>query len=109
MYVTKDARKYRMRTNLAASNLARIMARHQLDKIRHWIRVTSFSKGYGEGINQWSLVDDFVKAINQHKEMSVTTSDFICIDEITSCWYVLGGDWIIFGLPKNFSIDWKML
>ena len=53
------------------------------------------------------MADDFVKAINKHREMYVTPYDLLFIDEIMSRWYGLGGEWIDVGLPIYRAIDRK--
>lgn len=93
---------------MAAPNFTRIMPSHRFETLRSCLR---FSSAGGtrdsENCNRWALVDDFVKAINQHREMFVTPSELICVDESMSRWYGLGGDWIDVGLPTYRAIDRK--
>jgi Transposase IS4 len=56
---------------------------------------------------RWSLVNDFVDAINRHRKSTVTPSEAICVDESISRWYGLGGHWIDIGLPHYVAIDRK--
>lgn len=67
------------------------MARNKIETIRNCIRFGCFYQCDGEWIDRWSLVDDFFTAINQYREMFVTTSDVICMDESMLRWYALGG------------------
>ena len=69
---------------IAAPNFTRIMPRHRFESLRHCIRFSSCPEGDGDGTNRWSLVDDFVTAINEHKQMFVTPSDLLCVDESMS-------------------------
>ena len=48
---------------------------------------------------RWTLVDDFVKAFNDHCERHFVPSELICVDESISRWYGQGGHWINAGLP----------
>jgi len=56
---------------------------------------------------RWTLVDDFVKAFNDHRERHFIPSNMICVDESISRWYGQGGHWINAGLPCYVSIDRK--
>ena len=56
---------------------------------------------------RWLLVQDFVDAINAHRQCMVQPSDLICVDESISRWYGLGGHWIDIGLPHYVAIDRK--
>ena len=89
-------------------NFTRIIPYHRFEMLRMCIRY-SHSGGTGDvdGDNRWSLVDDFVTAINLHREMYVTPSELICVDESMSRWYGLGGDWLDVGLPTYRAIDRK--
>ena len=57
--------------------------------------------------DKWRLVDGFIKAINIHREMFLTPSDVIFVDESMSRWCVLGGYWLDAGLPTYRTIDRK--
>ena len=60
-----------------------------------------------EGCNQWALADDFMQAINDHREMCMSPSDLICVDEGMSRWYGHVVDWVYDGFPTNRAIDKK--
>ncbi len=103
LWMTSSANKY-----IPAPNFTRIMPNHRFELLRTNVRFSS-STAYAdmENCNRWSLVDDFVAAINMHREEFVSPSDFICVDESMSRWYGLGGDWIDVGLPTYRAIDRK--
>ena len=93
---------------IAAPNFTRIMPSHRFEILRSCLRFSSAGgTSDSENCNRWALVDDFVKAINEHREMFVTPSELICVDESMSRWYGLGGDWIDVGLPTYRAIDRK--
>ena len=102
LWKTTSTNKY-----LAAPNFTRIMPRHRFESLRLCIRFSVCPQSDDDGVNRWSLVDDFVSAINEHREMFVTPSDLICVDESMSRWYGIGGDWIDVGLPTYRAIDRK--
>ena len=103
LWATSSSYKY-----LPAPNFTRIMPSHRFETLRCCIRFSASADiGESDDSNRWSLVDDFVKAINDHREMYVTPSDLICVDESMSRWYGLGGDWIDVGLPTYRAIDRK--
>ena len=56
---------------------------------------------------RWMLVDDFVKAFNDHRAATFSPSEELCVDESMVRWYGLGGDWINIGLPHYVAIDRK--
>jgi hypothetical protein len=56
---------------------------------------------------RWNLVNDFVEAINQHRDSCFTPSEVIRVDESVSRWYQQGGHWIEHGLPHYVAIDRK--
>ena len=56
---------------------------------------------------RWSLVNDFVEAINRHRAPHVTPAETLCVDESISQWYGQGGEWISVGLPMYVAIDRK--
>ena len=56
---------------------------------------------------RWSLVNDFVTAINQHLAAHVTPADTLCVHESISKWYGQGGDWISLGMPMYVAIEPK--
>jgi len=56
---------------------------------------------------RWSLVNDFVTAINQHRAAHVTPADTLCVDESISKWYGQGGAWISVGMPMYVAIERK--
>jgi hypothetical protein len=53
------------------------------------------------------LIEDFVKAINEHRAVYLLVSDRICVDESFSRWYGQGGFWINIGLPMYVSYERK--
>ena len=56
---------------------------------------------------RWALLQDFVDAINNHREQNVTPSEILCVNESISRWYARGGHWIEIGLPHYIEIDRK--
>ena len=56
---------------------------------------------------RWSLIQDFVDRINEHRASFYHPSDIICVDESISRWYGLGGSWINKGLPMYVAMDRK--
>lgn len=103
LWATSSDNKY-----IPAPNFGKIMAQHRFHTLRANIRFSDAGSTDDDGeANRWGLVDDFVKAINQHREFFVTPSDLICVDESMSRWYGLGGDWIDVGLPTYRAIDRK--
>lgn len=58
-------------------------------------------------VARWKLIDEFVIAINEHREENFSPSHFICVDESMRCWYGVGGNWIWFGLPNYIPMDRK--
>jgi hypothetical protein len=48
-----------------------------------------------------------VDAFNSWRAATFTASDDLCVDELMSRWYGLGGSWINTGLPHYVSIDRK--
>ena len=102
LWSTTSSSKY-----VTAPNFTRIMPRHRFESLRQCIRFSVCPLSDTEDTNRWNLVDDFVTAINEHRQMFVTPSDYICVDESMSRWYGLGGDWIDVGLPSYRAIDRK--
>lgn len=103
LWETKSDNKY-----IPATNFALFMKHHRFETLRANIRFSNNGSNVDDGMpNRWALVDDFVTAINRHREMFVTPSDLICVDESMSRWYGLGGDWIDVGLPTYRAIDRK--
>jgi len=56
---------------------------------------------------RWGLVNDFITAINFHREEHVTPGETLCVDESILKWYGLGGHWIEVQLPMYVAIDRK--
>jgi len=56
---------------------------------------------------RWGLVNDFITAINLHREEHVTPGETLCVDESILKWYGLGGHEIDVGLPMYVAIDRK--
>lgn len=56
---------------------------------------------------RWGLVNDFITAINLHREEHVTPGENLCVDESILKWYGLEGHWIEVGLPMYMAIDRK--
>ncbi len=93
---------------ISAPNFGQIMPYHRFESLRTCIRFSNNGLRDDDGApNRWGLVDDFVRAINMHREMYVSPSEVICVDESMSRWYGLGGDWIDVGLPTYRAIDRK--
>lgn len=95
----------------AAANFAQIgMSRHRFEQILRCISF-SFCPEYQDNMNsavqRWALVDDFVMAINHHRQSSFTRSESICIDESMSRWYGIGGSYTNKGLPNYVHLDRK--
>ena len=53
---------------------------------------------------RWTLVDDFIKAFNKHRERHFIPSEVICVDESISC---QGGHWFNAGLHCYVAINPK--
>lgn len=103
LWATSTGNKY-----IPAPNFGQIMPFHRFQMIRSQIRFSDNGNHEDDGeANRWGLVDDFVAAINEHREMYVTPSELICVDESMSRWYGLGGDWTDVGLPAYRAIDRK--
>ena len=102
LWLTTSKNKY-----IAAPDFSRFIARHRFDTIRSCIRFSSHPLDDSHDENRWSLVDEFVDAINDHRKRFVHPSELICVDESMSRWYGLGGDWIDVGLPTYRAIDRK--
>ena len=45
-------------------------------------------------ISRCRIVDDFIGAINVHREIFFGRYKLICVDESMSRWYGLGGEWL---------------
>ena len=56
---------------------------------------------------RWSLVNDFVEAINRHRACRVLPSDTICVDESIVRWYGIGCHWIYVGLLHYVALNRK--
>lgn len=103
LWRTTSAFKY-----VPAAKFGRIMPYHRFEALRAFIRYSGGqSSGNSDTCNRWSLVDDFVTAINNHRATFVTPCEVICVDESMSRWYGLGGDYIDVGLPTYRAIDRK--
>ena len=102
LWSTTSSSKY-----VTAPNFTRIMPRHRFESLGQCIRFSVCPLGDTEDTNRWNLVDDFVTTINEHRQMFVTPSDYIYVDESMSRWYGLGDDWIDVGLPSYIAIDRK--
>ena len=55
--------------------------------------------------HRWILVDDFIEEFNDYRSESYSHLDRLCVDELTSRWYGLGGHWIKIGLPKYVAME----
>ena len=62
---------------VTAPNFTRIMPRHRFESLRPCIRFSVCPLRDTEDTNLWNLVEDFVTAINEHRQMFVTPSDYI--------------------------------
>lgn len=103
LWKTTSENKY-----IPAPNFGRFMTQYRFTKLRSSIRFSDNGNQENDGgINRWGLVDDFVSAINFHRELFVTPSELICVDESMSRWYGLGGDYIDVGLPTYRALDRK--
>ena len=78
--------------------LASIRFSEQRDEKPSWLSDQAY---------RWTLVDDFIQAINTHREHYFEPSGTICVDESMVRWYGLGGSWISMGLPHFVQIDRK--
>lgn len=56
---------------------------------------------------EWKPVEEVLCAINRSREERMVPCEFISVDESTSRWYGLGGNWCREGLPHYVAIDWK--
>ena len=93
---------------ISAPNFGVIMPRHRFETLRSCIRFSDNGNMDDDGSpNRWSLVDDFVTAINRHRSMFVNPSELVRVDESMSRWYGLGCEWIDVGLPTYRGIDHK--
>lgn len=97
---------------IPAPNLGRAMSRRRFEEVFKCIRYSAQPIGlHGSGLSsaeyRWALMNDFLRAINEHRERTVTPSETICVDESMVRWYGLGGNWIDKGLPMYISIDRK--
>lgn len=103
LWATSSTYKY-----IAAPNFTRIMPSHRFETLRSSLRLSNCAvSDDNDSCARWALVDDFVKAINEHREMFVTPSELLCVDESMSRWYGLGGEWVDVGLPTYRAIDRK--
>ena len=66
---------------VTAPNFIRSMPSRRLESFRQCIRFSVCPLSDTEDINLWNLVDDFVTAINEHRQMFVTLSDYIYVNE----------------------------
>lgn len=94
---------------LPVTNFGCMMPYHRSDMLRCCIRYSSCGEsGNNDGAFNWcALVDDFMKSINDHRELYVTPSELICVDGSMSHWYGLGGDWIDMELLMYRAINRK--
>ena len=68
--------------------LGHIMSRKRFEELRQHV---TYSKVRDE-TDRWGVISEFITAINDHRSAQVFPSDSICVDEIMSRWYGLGGD-----------------
>lgn len=86
------------------------MSKNRFFDIMRCIRFShqpSENVGMSSAKYRWTLVQDFVDAINNHRRNNFRPSELICVDESISRWYGLGGNWIEIGLPQYVAIDRK--
>jgi len=89
------------------------MARDRFQTILRCLKVSKTSVIPRESSSEiklearWSIIKDFVDAINLHKENTIKCSADLCVDESMIRWYGLGGPWLDVGLPHYVSIDRK--
>lgn len=103
LWKTTSENKY-----VSAPNFSQIMTYTRFMTLRANLRFSDNGNQDNDGSeNRWGLVDDFVAAINFHRETFVTPSELICVDESMSRWYGLGGDYIDVGLPTYRALDRK--
>ena len=53
------------------------------------------------------MANEHIDNFNKHGMERLSPSEIICVDEIFSRWYRLGGEWINLGLPQYVHIDHK--
>jgi Transposase IS4 len=87
------------------------MKRGRYDFIYHHLRFSNQPVEQG-ALNyetwSWMLIDDFIKAFNDHRASHMIVSDRLCVDESFSrWWYGMGGFYINIGLPCYISMDRK--
>eukprot|EP00171_Calliarthron_tuberculosum_P000761 IDg761t1 len=66
---------------VAALKFATIMHRTSFEILRSCIRFRNCHNGDDEDMNRLNFVDDFVKAINEHRAKFLSMPDLICDDE----------------------------
>lgn len=94
--------------NIAAPNFGRIMPHYRSNALLSAIRYSDNMNQPNDTFpNKWGLVNDFVTVFNAHRELCVTPSELISVDESMSHWYVLGVDWVDVGLPIYRVINRK--
>jgi hypothetical protein len=85
------------------------MTRPRFDTIWKYIRFSDQPDVRPDNMSseqhRWRLVVDFVKTFNDHRAETFVPSDKICVDELISHWYGLGGYWINVGLPQYVEIE----
>eukprot|EP00171_Calliarthron_tuberculosum_P023174 IDg23174t1 len=69
---------------VAALKFATIMHRTSFEILRSCIRFRNCHNGDDEDMNRLNFVDDFVKAINEHRAKFLSMPDLICDDESMS-------------------------
>ena len=87
------------------------MTRHRFDKIfKHW-RTGHQPAICPETVSSekycWSLIDNFVMCLNDHRVLFFTPSHLVCVYESISRWYGQGVLWINHGLPMYVAIRTK--
>ena len=103
-------RKESDRKYMVAPNFGRAMTRRRFDAIFSGISFNNQPMETGAMTSvqhRWALVNDFLNAINDHREKQFSPSDTICVDESMVRWYGLGGHWIDIGLSFYSAIDRK--
>lgn len=89
---------------------SRFMSYNRFEQLRKNVRFSfqpTSERDREEPSCRWKLVDDFVDAINKHREEFFTPSEMLCVDESISRWYGVGGHWLGVGLPMYITMDRK--
>ena len=81
----------------------------RFDAIWYCIQFSECPEEWHTGIksmaHRWVLVDDFIEAFNDYREISYSPLYQICVDKSISRWYGLGGHWIKIGLPNYVAME----